>query len=638
MSFPVLSLSDWPILHRELIRTARRPWLYVLRYAFSAFLIIQLLALLPTSNPSLGHSRYRWSPDLDPPTLLDIRRAELTAWTAFWGRHVILLLQELLALIVLVTPAATAGALGHEKERGTLLALFGTQLRAWEIVIGKLLGRLALVICPVLATLPFLILGELLAGRSPGRLLLALVLLVVLMFSVAAASMLTAVWTRRTSDAILACYCTLILAYIGGQIALADTSFPAWLDPSSVLEVVVTGSGSWGWAFLFQTTVWGGAGAICLVLAIWRLRPAGLRQTEQRSRRWLWAIRRPVGNDPVAWRERHVIGLAPLPWLRMVPAWLGLLGIFCFSAILAGDAANYATSRGLSSQLRVGNFTGAYQVLQRASTSRVTENIVTMGLILGVVGTIVIAVRCGGSITEEKRRKTWEDLILTPLTRNEIIGGKYRGILMAAIPHLIAYALPMFALASMAGTSGLVLAGILVGVAAIIMVAGGGIGITMAYGEEGVWWEAAFQLMEMYYAETVVARHDPTSTELVLAKRHHALPVFQDAAGVLLLRPSGQVLEVPWGKKAIAKPVDSHQRQFALVWAAKRYRELRVLLPRRPWQAVDCPACAATGLAGSPHAPPRSLCPTCAGLGWISEPSIRALPVGAGQAISMVGR
>jgi ABC-type transport system involved in multi-copper enzyme maturation permease subunit len=625
MNAHVFSLSDWPILHRELTRAARRPWLYVLRYGFAAFLIFQLLTLLPTSHPTPNLSYYPWSPVLDAPTVLDIRRADLMAWTAFWGRHVLLLLQELLILILLITPAATAGALGHEKDRGTLLALFGTQLHAWEIVIGKLLGRLALVICPVLVALPFLVLGEILAGRSPGRVMVALVLMMVLMFSVASASMLTAVWTRRTSDAILACYCTLILAYIGGQVVLADTAIPAWLDPSSVLEQVVTGSSSWGWAFLFQTTVWGGAGAICLALATWRIRPAGLRQMEQRSRRWLWALRRPMGNDPVAWRERHVIGLAPLPWLRMVPAWLGLLGVFCFSAIIAYDAADYATSHGLSSQLRVGNVVGAYRMLKRASTSRVTENIVTMGLVLGVVGTMVIAVRSGGSITEEKRRKTWEDLILTPLTRNEIIYGKYRGILLAAIPHLIAYVIPMFALASMAGTSGLSLAAILVGIAAIIMAAGGGIGITMAYGEEGVWWEAAFQLMEMYYSETVVAP-GPTSAERALAKRHQALPVYHDATGVLLLRPSGQVLEVNWAEKSVAKPVDSHRRQFALVWAAKRYRELRVLLPRRPWQSADCPACAANGLEPSLNGPPRSLCRMCAGLGWISEPAIQKLP------------
>jgi hypothetical protein len=250
---------------------------------------------------------------------------------------------------------------------------------------------------------------------------------------------------------------------------------------------------------------------------------------------------------------------------------------------------------------------------------RVTSHVIIMGLVLIVGGAIIIGVRCGGSITEEKRRKTWEDLILTPLTRNEIVYGKYRGILLAAIPPLIAYVLPMFALASLAGTSGLVLAATLVGVAAIIMVAGGGIGITMAYGEEGVWWEAAFQLMEMYYSETVVAP-GPTSAELMVAKRHQALPVYQDASGVLLLRPSGQVLEVAWESKTVAKPVDSRRRQFALVWAAKRYRELRVLLPRRPWQAIDCPACAATGLSPSANGPPRSLCPSCAGLGWISEP------------------
>jgi len=37
MNLQGFSLSDYPILHRELTRAARRPWLYILGYGFAAF-------------------------------------------------------------------------------------------------------------------------------------------------------------------------------------------------------------------------------------------------------------------------------------------------------------------------------------------------------------------------------------------------------------------------------------------------------------------------------------------------------------------------------------------------------------------------------------------------------------------------
>ena len=67
----------------------------------------------------------------------------------------------------------TAGALGHEKERGTLQALFGTELQSFEIVLGKLLGRLAILGQLGLIGLPLYLLMGGFAGLGLGRLLLS---------------------------------------------------------------------------------------------------------------------------------------------------------------------------------------------------------------------------------------------------------------------------------------------------------------------------------------------------------------------------------------------------------------------------------------------------------------------------------
>src|SRR5438874_2453629 len=74
-----------------------------------------------------------------------------------------------LVIILLLTPAVTAGAIGREKERGTLLAVFGTELTAGAIVTGKVLGRLAVLAQVLLTALPLLVLLAYVADFEPAQ-------------------------------------------------------------------------------------------------------------------------------------------------------------------------------------------------------------------------------------------------------------------------------------------------------------------------------------------------------------------------------------------------------------------------------------------------------------------------------------
>jgi len=623
-----LSFPDWPVLNRELLRAGRKSWLHLFRYGFVAFLVLQLVVLLPSSRFVLPTNIEA----MEAPSILDIRRQELAVWTVFWGRHALFLLQELFWWIVLITPAVSAGALAHEKEQGTLLALFCTQLRAGEILIGKLLGRVVFVFLPALAALPILVMAAISAEISLVRILLALTLLLVVMLAVAAAAMLAAVWTRRTSDAILACYASIIIVFIGSVVFLPNTPLPAWLDPGGLLEQIITGSGHWLLVFLGQISALGSVGALCLALAVWRLRPACLHQQERRSKRWLWAYRRPIGDDPVAWKERHVIGLAPFPWLHMVPTWMGLLGIFCFSSIVAGDAANFSTGTNLFRNLQAGNLIQAYRSLQGAMPDRVHTHLVIMGIVLVAGSAIIVAVRCGNSISEEKRRKTWEDLVLTPLTLAEIMAGKRRGILAAAIPAWFAYSLPMIALGALAGSGGLLHAAIWVVIGCFAMIAAGFVGIIMTDGNQGLSWDESAVLQQMIWQMISSATLIPKSknwrpnAEWQLAVQFQALPVHSDAAGILLFRPDGQVIEVARSDGALAKPADSYRWLLARVSVARRYPELRRLLPLRPKHADNCQECKGSGLLHTLGSPGHSVCRSCSGLGWVYLPPRQSIP------------
>jgi ABC-type Na+ efflux pump permease subunit len=58
-----------------------------------------------------------------------------------------------------------------------------------------------------------------------------------------------------------------------------------------------------------------------------------------------------------------------------------------------------------------------------------------------VVLTIAVGVRASGTITGERERQTWEGLLTTPLSEQEIVRGKLRGILRSAWWYLITFGL-----------------------------------------------------------------------------------------------------------------------------------------------------------------------------------------------------
>jgi ABC-type Na+ efflux pump permease subunit len=414
-----------------------------------------LFALLVHFAPFfLEHSKsavvVRSMPSGNPPSFhrLDFERQKLAERLAAAGQAVSFLLYEQFFLILLVTPAITAGALGYEKEGSTLEPLLCTELTSWEIVTSKLLGRMCVLARIICVPLPLLVLCAALADLQWGQFLLALLFLTVLTFFLTAACILSAVWTRRTSDAILACYATLIILFLAYQTFVASNRF-GWLDPIIFLyETLSVRELIRPLGVILHIGGMACAGVVCFVLAVKSLRAASSRLVEQRPARWLWAFRPPIGRAPVRWREQHVIGLAPLPWLRIIPGSLGKLGVFSFSLALALTAFPNFLWSAFRPALEHGDFAYTGRLLGQIRFDEVIWEVSLMGFVLLLGGSIVVGVRCGTSISEEKRRKTWEDLILTSLSVKEIAQDKRWGILQATVPYVIVYMVPMFAMSA----------------------------------------------------------------------------------------------------------------------------------------------------------------------------------------------
>jgi hypothetical protein len=271
-----------------------------------------------------------------------------------------------------------------------------------------------------------------------------------LMFAMAAVAILVAVLTRRASDAILASYSTLIIVFLA--IFTFTPPVPRWLDAPALLSDLAVVPGSARSALISRcilaTAACTALGTLCVYVASRQLRRAHARHAESRISTWLWALRPAIGNDPVGWRERYAIGLAPLPILRRVPVPLGLTGVLTFSAIMALVGLDNASAHNFFAACKHFDLAGAWRWMTRPlNPDRLPDEVMIMGIVLAIAGIITVGVRSATCITEEKRRKTWDDLMVTDLTFDEIVRGKRKGILRAAMPYLAVYALPMFLLA-----------------------------------------------------------------------------------------------------------------------------------------------------------------------------------------------
>ena len=432
-------LVGGPVLSWEVKRTARWKLYRGIMLGYLAWLLIQALALFATISPA---------PRRDdpfgggPPPTRQLRREAALQQQQFFENYLAILLRFQLMFVMAITPAMAASALGQEKERGTLLMLFCTQIPSQQILVGMLLGRLLLVMPILLSAFPALVFLAALSEQRWSLLLLALIQELIVSFALAAAGLLFGIWVRKTADAVMTSYFFLGLAY------LVMRTYASLLDPIDDLDHLVRGK--IGLAFVAHLAIWVLLGLVCLGLGSALLRPLCVAQHDWKPPRRIWAFRPTVGNDPIRWRECYVIGLAPIPVLRILPRWVALVVVLALSAAFNGMLGGELSSD-LFVSLSNFDFAKAYAHLQ--SKGRDIESAIPlMGLVFILLASLLLGVRCGLSVSDEKRRNTWDDLLLTAQSFREITKAKMWGILQGIAFYVIAYAVPIFLLACLAGT------------------------------------------------------------------------------------------------------------------------------------------------------------------------------------------
>jgi ABC-type transport system involved in multi-copper enzyme maturation permease subunit len=182
-----------PVLFYDLVRVGRRSRYFLFRIAYVGTLLLLLTWV------------YLVTQDED---------SSLQAMARFAENLFFMFMTVQLVLTLILTPGYIAGAIAEEKDRKTLEYLLATDLRNREIVLSKLVARLANLMLIVLAGLPVLSFVQFFGGVDPGLLLAGFAATALIMVSLAGVSMVSSVHARKPRDAIVVTY-LVVLGYHG---------------------------------------------------------------------------------------------------------------------------------------------------------------------------------------------------------------------------------------------------------------------------------------------------------------------------------------------------------------------------------------------------------------------------------------
>ena len=344
------------------------------------------------------------------------------------------------AILMFFTPILMVPSVMEEVVKRTLPALLTTPISAAEIILGKLLGRginlvvLALIPIPVLLVLRTM-------GGVPGDVIVASVaMLLSATILIGTMAILISVWARKPGAGIVASF--IFFAAIQGipplTLALISQKWRLLRVPedmiascsvfSSLAFTLIERLGGESLPGLPTTYMWIynslynlSLAAVFLLVAVLMLRrvmrregtgqlesgpsisvvPTSVVSENPQGQIHVPAAqqterdRREVGDQPVFWREiRQPIFAKAKHLVLAIVAGLGLLGfIFYLGSDSPGDAL----------QISLG-----------------------IALVLSLLGSAVLTT---GSIGTERDSQTWEVLLTTSLSANEILWGKFLGIL-----------------------------------------------------------------------------------------------------------------------------------------------------------------------------------------------------------------
>jgi ABC-type transport system involved in multi-copper enzyme maturation permease subunit len=400
----LLRSGPGPVFVHESIAATRRWRLYALRASF----VLGLLAAMAVAWHLLG---------MTPANLGAKSPIQQLAMLGQFLYYAIATTQ--LALVLLVAPAATAGAICQDRARGNLVHMLVTDLSSTEIVLGKLAARLLPVFALVAAAVPVLALAGLLGGVIIDAILaLTLITVVVAVFGCALA-MAISVRATKTHEVLMAVYAIeavwvlgpLVWELLSGSI-LPDV--PDWytsINPFVLAWVPYARpdyvDGSFLAAVLGVLVI---LSAGLTTYAVLRLRSDPKDRSAGRVARWwtrlgragdrlrVWFPSPSLDKNPVLWRE----------WRRGRPSRMARVVWGLFLALsLAGTVLGLATISA--------DYQNAQQFLAMVAGLQAT------------FGLLLVSIAAPTVLAEERMRGSLDVLMTTPLPTHRIVLAKWWG-------------------------------------------------------------------------------------------------------------------------------------------------------------------------------------------------------------------
>ncbi len=428
-----------PVFHAELVTTSRRRRYYLARLAYG-------LALLAMVGWTYEETRRAEERNVQAATSGFAVLANMAAqiFATFLITQV--------AAVLCLTPAMVAGTIADERQRKTLHYLLASRLTSVEIVVGKLAARLLQLVVLVLTGLPIMSILSLFGGLDPPLVVAAFAGTLTTAFAAAGLAIFVSAQARRARDAIVTTYLLELLWLAGPAIVglLVGPTSPRtmaflsraltpfeWLDPFQLVNLVQPRPGL-AERLVRMAGLQVGFGVLFIGLAVWRLRPSSANADRGRSAE-SWARRPsptveakspgllarvfgrpPVGDDPMAWKERHVARLGPV--LRSI----GLLASV-FAVVFLGDVL-LDLGRPAFAELGEYGYGDAPAVVHRAR-DELRGVLSFAGAVACTLWVVGLAGTTASGIPSEREDDTWISLLGTALTGWEVLRGKALGAL-----------------------------------------------------------------------------------------------------------------------------------------------------------------------------------------------------------------
>lgn len=414
-----------PVFHYECLAASRRWQTYALRALGAAC----LLATIATIADSRRVTR-----------LQSWRDYAALGESYFYG-----IIGVELALVMLVAPAATAGAICVDRARGTLTHVMATDLSDAEIVLGKLAARMLPVLGLVACSWPVLAACSMLGGIDPIALTLAFAIILAVALLGCTMALALSVWARKPHEVVLVVYTCWMFALLfwpvwdglaRGGIVPSVPEWPLLANPFYVAYVPYARPNHLELVdYLIFFAAWLTPSILLVLLAVWRIRPVARRGIDaprasrepKLSLLGRLARRQPgpsLDGNPVIWREWH--RARPSRWLLFLVLTVGgTTTIGCAYAASTVWAEGLEVMNGPNVAMMIGIFSMMIQL---------------------IFGLLMLSAMAPMSMSEERQRGSLDLLAGTTLSTPEIVLGKWLGALrnlplLAFGPALLALAL-----------------------------------------------------------------------------------------------------------------------------------------------------------------------------------------------------